>query len=178
MKLDLYAREHERLGKYSEKVSTIKKFRNVFDESNLLKKQLLEKDQKIEELKVEIKKLNIEIESYKKEKQKNTNKEKDYIKENNQLKNYLNQKERIIKDSKNKLNEINIKLNDEKSKNQKLIVEVKELHLKLQIVCSILSTYVLYVVLYMLFIFSNKLFFCKISIMKTFLINMPKISDK
>ncbi|MBR1735710.1 MAG: hypothetical protein IJ736_01670 [Firmicutes bacterium] len=37
MKLDLYGREHERLGKYSEKVSTIKKFRYVLDEDNLLK---------------------------------------------------------------------------------------------------------------------------------------------
>ncbi|MBR1736846.1 MAG: Rpn family recombination-promoting nuclease/putative transposase [Firmicutes bacterium] len=37
MKLALRDREHEKLGKYSEKVSTIKKFRNVLDESNLLK---------------------------------------------------------------------------------------------------------------------------------------------
>ena len=45
MKLDLYAREHERLGKFSEKVSTIKKFRNVLDESNLLK--VVDNDKKI-----------------------------------------------------------------------------------------------------------------------------------
>jgi len=45
MKLSLRDREHERLGKYSEKVSTIKKFRNVLDESNLLK--VVDDDEKI-----------------------------------------------------------------------------------------------------------------------------------
>lgn len=45
MKLSLRDREHEKLGKYSEKVSTIKKFRNVLDESNLLK--VVDDDEKI-----------------------------------------------------------------------------------------------------------------------------------
>ena len=102
------------------------------NESNLLKKQVIEKDKKIDELKVEIKKLNNEIESFKREIQKNNNKEKEYIKENNALKENLNQKENIIKISNNKLSEINIKYNEEINKNKKLSLELKELNLKNQ----------------------------------------------
>jgi hypothetical protein len=92
----------------------------------------VEKDKKIEELKGEIKNLNNEISTYKREIQKNNNKEKDYIKENSLLKENLSQKDNLIKISNNKLNEINLKYTEEKSKNQKLALEIKELNLKNQ----------------------------------------------
>ena len=104
----------------------------IKNESNLLKKQIVEKDKKIEELKGEIKNLNNEISTYKREIQKNNNKEKDYIKENSLLKENLSQKDSLIKISNNKLNEINLKYTEEKSKNQKLSLEIKELNLKNQ----------------------------------------------
>ena len=104
----------------------------IKNESNLLKKQIVEKDKKIEELKGEIKKLNNEISTYKREIQKNNNKEKDYIRENGLLKENLNQKESIIKISNNKISEINLKYTEEKNKNQRLTLEIKELNLKNQ----------------------------------------------
>jgi hypothetical protein len=104
----------------------------IKNESNLLKKQIVEKDKKIEELKGEIKNLNNEVSTYKREIQKNNNKEKDYIKENSLLKENLSQKDSLIKISNNKLNEINLKYTEEKSKNQKLSLEIKELNLKNQ----------------------------------------------
>ena len=97
------------------------------NESNLLKKQVIEKDKKIDELKLEIKKLNNEIETFRREILKNNSKEKDYIKENNALKENLNQKENLIKISNNKLNEMIIKYNEEINKNKKLSLELKEL---------------------------------------------------
>ena len=106
--------------------------KNIKNENNLLKKQITEKDKKISELKLEIKKLNGEIDTYKKEIQKNNMKEKDYFKENSLLKVNLSEKENIIKLSNNKLNEINVKYTEEKNKNQKLLIELKELNLKNQ----------------------------------------------
>ena len=118
----------ELISKLKERDISISK--NIINESKQIKQQFAEKDKKIEELKLEIKKLYNEIDIYKKEANKNVNKEKDYIKENTILKDSLNKKDILIKESNDKLDNLNNKYINAKNQNKRLTLQLKELNLR------------------------------------------------
>ena len=138
--------EKEKNDDYKEKYNTAKKLnsnlinklkerdiainKNITKENNLLKKKIVDKDKKIEELKTEIKANNTEIEKYKTEIKKFIIKEKDYIKEKSISIEQLNKKDLLIKEYTKKIEGIIKKYEEEKNRNKNLTIELKELNLK------------------------------------------------